>query len=105
MKKELTDKDRWDLAVKLDQILGADLMPDEESAIEQAIEIICPEFTQAVEDENKDVEAWFNSTTPEQRKEFVEDMAKKYQSPSPDSSGTPVFNGKVLRFGEEKKKK
>ena len=103
MKKELTQKERWDLAVKLDQILGADLMPDEEAAIEQAIEIICPEFTQAVEDENQDVEDWFNRTTPEQREEFVEEMKRKYPAPSPDSSGTPVFNGKVLRFGEEKK--
>ena len=104
-KKELTDADRHALAAKLDGILGADLMPDEEEAIEQAIEIICPEYARAVEDDLEEAADWFESTTPDERKKFVEEMEKQYPAPSPDSSGTPVFNGKILRFGEEKKKK
>jgi hypothetical protein len=105
MKKELTDKERWALAAKLDGIIGADLMPEEEDAIEQAIRFISPEFAQAVEDEIQEAADWFDRTTPEERKKYVEETEKKYPAPSPDASGAPpVFGGKILRFGEEKKK-
>lgn len=101
--------DRWALAAKLDQILGADLMPDEEDAIEQAIKIICPEFAKAVEDDIQEAAHWYESTTPEERAKFVEEMEKQYPPPSPDFSGTPAvpptYDGKVLRFGQEKKNK
>ena len=105
MKEELTDKERWELAAKLDRILGADLMPDEEGAIEQAISVICPEYAQAVDDDLQEAADWFDGTTPDERMKFVEEMEKQYPAPSPDASGTPAFNGKILRFGEEKKKK
>lgn len=97
--------DRWALAMKLDAIRGADLDTDEIDAIEQAIQIVCPEYAQALDDAEQESAAWFDSTTPEERAKFVEEMEKQYPPPSPDFSGTPsappVFDGKVLRFGEK----
>lgn len=107
--KELNDQDRYALASKLEHILGADLDPDEEDAIEQAIRLISPEYAAMRDAEEQEAADWFDSTTPEQRREFVDGMEKQYPAPSPDRSGTPavppVFNGKVLRFGNEEKKK
>ena len=107
MKNEHTP-DRWALAMKLDAIRGADLYMDEIDAIEQAIQIVCPEYAQARDDAEQETADWYDSTTPEERAKFVEEQMKKYPPPSPDRSGTPavppVFDGKILRFGEEKKK-
>ena len=96
--KEWNEKERWALAAKLDQILGADLMPDEEDAINDAIRLICPAFADAMEQDIMDAAAAYDRMTAE----------NQYPAPSPDGSGTPAatpsFDGKILRFGEEKKK-
>lgn len=106
--KELNEKDRYALASRLEQILGADLDPDEEDAIEQAIALISPEYAAMRDADEQEAADWFDSTTPEQRKKFVEDMEKQYPAPSHDRSGTPavppVFGGKVLHFGNEENK-
>lgn len=100
--------DRWALAMKLDAIRGADLDMDEIDAIEQAIKIVCPEYAQARDDAEQESADWFDNTTQEERAAFVREMEKQYPAPSPDRSGTPavptVFDGKILRFGEEQKK-
>ena len=93
MKKELTKEERYALAAKLDGILGADLMPDEEAAIEQAIEIISPEFAADTEAELQDAADFFDNATEEDLK-GLDDWAKEKFPPRKD--------GRILRFGEKK---
>lgn len=90
--KELTKEERYALAVKLDGILGANLTPDEEYAIEQAIEIISPEFAQGTADLEKEVDEFFDNATEEDLKR-LDDWAKENFPPRKD--------GSVLRFGEK----
>ena len=107
MKKE-NRPDLWQLAIRLEGVLGADLDPDEEDAIREAIRLICPEYAAMRDRDEQDAVDWFESQTPEQIKEYAKKHGTLYPL-SPDSSGTPavppVFNGKALRFGEEKNKK
>jgi hypothetical protein len=93
--KELTKEERYALAVKLDGILGADLMPEEEAAIEQAIEIISPEFAAGTADLEREAEEFFENATEEDLKK-LDDWAKEKFPPRKD--------GRVLRFGQENKK-
>ena len=106
--KEWNKKERWDLAMKLDGILGADLDPDEVDALLEAMRLISPEYAQMLDDAEQDAADWFDSTTPEERAAFVAEQMKKYPPPSPDFSGTPavppVYDGKVLRFGQKEQK-
>ena len=94
--KDLNNKDRWNLAAKLEGILGADLDADEEDAIRDAIRIVSPEFAAMRDADEADVVDWFETTTPEEQKRFVENELRKAES------GATV-NGKVLRFGQENK--
>lgn len=98
MKKDNTP-DRWALAMKLDAIRGADLDMDEIEAIEQAIQIVCPEYAQARDDAEQESADWFDNTTPEDRAAFVREMERQY----PSADGKEI-SGKTLRFGEEQKK-
>ena len=91
--KELTKEERYALAVKLDGILGADLMPEEEAAIEQAIEFISPEFAAAMMAADDEAGEWFDNATEEDLKK-LDDLAKEKFPPRKD--------GRVLRFGEKK---
>ena len=59
-KKEWTDKERWDLAHKLFQITGADIDDDEEKALYDAISIISPEYWEAIEEREKEMEDFFD---------------------------------------------
>ena len=93
MKKELTKEERYALAAKLDGLLGADLMPDEEAAIEQAIEFISPEFAADTEAELQDAADFFDNATEEDLKK-LDDWAKEKFPPRKD--------GRILRFGEKK---
>ena len=95
--KEWNEKERWALAAKLDQILGADLMPDEEDALKDAIRLISPEFAEMMDEDIRAAAELYDKMT-------AEEMQGRYPPPSPDGSGTPVFNGKILCFGEEKEK-
>lgn len=94
--KELTKEERYALAVKLDGILGAELMPDEEAAIEQAIAIISPEFAEGTAEREREADEFFKNATAEDLKE-LDDWTKKNFPPRKD--------GRILRFGEEAKKK
>lgn len=94
--KEWNDKERWNLAAKLEGILGADLDPDEEDAIRDAIRIVSPEYAASRDEDEAAVVEWFDSTTPEERNRFVEEELRKSES------GVTV-NGNVVRFGQEKK--
>ena len=93
MKKELTKEERYALAAKLDGLLGADLMPEEEAAIEQAIEFISPEFAADTEAELQDAADFFDNATEEDLKK-LDDWAKEKFPPRKD--------GRTLRFGEKK---
>lgn len=87
--------DRWDLAEKLEEILGADLDADEEQAIRDAIRIVSPEFAAMRDEEEADCVDWFENTPYEEQKKFVEEEQRRAES------GTTV-NGRILRFGEKK---
>ena len=106
--KKLNNDDRFALAAKLESILGAsDLDADEQYAIEQAIEIVSPEYFAACNRQMKKSQEWYEKQTPESLAAFVKEQEKEYGL-SPDWSGTPAVpgkvNGKILRFGEGKKK-
>ena len=94
-KKELTNEERYALAAKLDQIMGADLMPDEEAAIEQAIAIICPEYAADTEAEIKEVADWLGNATEKDFKELDDWVNDNFP---------PRKDGTIIRFGQEKKK-
>lgn len=81
--KEWNEKERWALAAKLDQILGADLMPDEEDAIHDAIRLICPQFADAMEQDLLDAAEGYDKMMEEEK------------------NSPPSFNGKILRFGKK----
>lgn len=55
-KKEWTEQERWELAGKLYQIIGADIDYDEEQAIYDAISIVSPTFSDAIEERLQDSE-------------------------------------------------
>ncbi len=89
MKKQLTKEERYTLAVKLDGILGADLLPDEEYALQEAIEIISPEFAAVMEEADREVAEWFEHATEEDLRE-LDEWARREFPPSP--------NGKIIPF-------
>ena len=60
-KKEWNEKERIALAAKLEGILGADLDPDEEQAIRDAISIISPEYAEAIEKDEQETAAWWDA--------------------------------------------
>lgn len=93
--KELTKEERYALAVTLDGILGLDLLPEQETALQRAIEFISPEFAAAMMEADDEAGEWFDSATEEDLKN-LDDWAKKNFPPRKD--------GRILRFGEEKKK-
>lgn len=73
LKRQLkTTEERWALAEKLEQILGADLDVDEADAIHDAIRLICPEFAEMRDDAEEDVVGWFENTPYEEQQRFVE---------------------------------
>lgn len=90
MNKELTDKERWDLAAKLEGILGADLDPDEEEAIEQAIRIICPEYAEGKDTVAQDAAKWYENTTPEQRMEYIKEQISALKDDKQSGNGNVV---------------
>lgn len=94
--KEWNEKERWNLAATLEGILGADLDADEEDAIRDAIRIVSPEFAAMRDEDEAAVVDWFENTPPDEQKRFVEDELRKSES------GVTV-NGKIVRFGQEKK--
>ena len=84
--KEWNEKERWALAAKLDQILGADLMPDEEDALKDAIRLISPQFADMMDEDIREAAEAYGRMVEEEKK------------------NPPTFGGKILRFGEEQKK-
>ena len=82
--KELTKEQRYALAGTLRGILGADITPDEEDALEQAIRIVSPEFAADMDADEREFA------------KIIERDLRENPIPSP--------NGKVIRFGQEKKK-
>lgn len=92
--KELTKKERYDLAVTLDGILGADITPEEDFALRQAIAIVSPEFAAGTEEAEREADEWFANATEEDFKK-LDDWTKENFPPRKD--------GKVIRFGQEKK--
>lgn len=96
MSKEYTEQERWNIAAKLEGILGADLDGDEEDAIQDAIRLICPEYAQMRDDEEQEAADWLDSTTPEQQQKFIEE-----QTGRPFDAAEEYKKYKLL-FGEEK---
>lgn len=95
--KDWNKNDRWNLAAKLEGILGADLDADEEQAIRDAIRIVSPEFAAMRDEEEADVVDWFENTPLDEQRKFVEEEQRRAES------GTTI-NGRVLRFGRENEK-
>ena len=91
----MNEKERFDLASKLEGILGADMDAEEEQAIRDAIRIVSPEFAAMRDEEEADCVDWFENTPYEEQKKFVEEEQRRAES------GTTV-NGNLLRFGEKK---
>lgn len=83
---DINKVDRWELAAKLDGILGADLDQDEEDAIKTAIAIVCPAYAEALEEDIQESADWYDSTTPEERAAFVEEQKAKYAPKIPDDA-------------------
>lgn len=92
--RELTKKERYDLAVTLDGILGLDLQPEQETALQRAIDIISPEFSAVMMEADDEAGEWLENATEEDFKK-LDDWAKENFPPRKD--------GKVIRFGQEKK--
>lgn len=84
MSNNMSEKERWALAAKLESILGAGLEPDEEDAIWDAINIICPGYVEELDRQAEEVADWFDSKTPEEIAQFVKDadaeLAKSKQN-------------------------
>lgn len=55
-KKEFTEQERFDLAQKIYGLIGLDIDYDEEQAIYDAIHIISPEFADAMDERDKELE-------------------------------------------------
>lgn len=91
--KELTKEERYALAVKLDGILGLDLLPEQEDALQKAIDFISPEFSAAMMEADDEAGEWFDNATEEDLKK-LDDWAKENFPPRKD--------GRILRFGEKK---
>ena len=92
---ELTKKERYDLAVTLDGILGLDLLPEQETALQRAIDFISPEFSAAMMAADDEAGEWFDKATEEDLKQ-LDNWAKENFPPRKD--------GRIIRFGGEKKK-
>ena len=91
----MNEKERFDLASKLEGILGADLDADEEQAIRDAIRIVSPEFAAMRDEEEADCVDWFETTPVDEQRKFVEAEQRRAE----DSA---TINGRILRFGEKK---
>ena len=78
MSKEWNKEERWELAMKLDGIIGADIDPDEVDALLDAIRIISPEYAQMLDDMEQEVVEWYENTTDEEKdqqiREFMSEM-------------------------------
>ena len=94
MSKEYTDKERWNIAAKLEGILGADLDVDEEEAIENAIEIICPQYAEAMDAEIRETADWLENTPMEEQIKFIEEQSGRPFDPKAE------YEKYKLRFGE-----
>lgn len=70
--KEWNKDERWELASKLEGILGADIDLDEEEAIRDAIRLICPEFAAMRDEDEREVVDWLENTPIEEQRRFVE---------------------------------
>ena len=72
--KDMNSKERWNLAAKLEGILGADLDADEEAALRDAIRIVSPEFAAMRDADEADAVDWFETTTPEEQKRKIVEL-------------------------------
>lgn len=94
--KEWNKDERWALAEKLEQILGANLDVDEEDAIHDAIRLICPEFAEMRDAAEEDVVDWFENTPFEEQRRFVAEEEEKARRALAEQTGMKLI------FGEKK---
>lgn len=85
MSNNMSEKERWALAAKLESILGAGLEPDEEDAIWDAINIICPGYVEELDRQAEEVADWFDSKTPEEIAQFVKDADAELAKSKPNN--------------------
>ena len=85
--KEFDKAERWELAGKLEGILGADLDMDERDAISDAIRIICPEYAEMRDKQQDEVVSWFENTPIEEQERFVEEEIGKLRFGEKNENG------------------
>ena len=91
--KEWNDDERWALAEKLEGILGADLDPDEEDAIRDAIRLISPQFAELRDAAEEDVVGWFENTPYEEQQRFVAEEEEKARRAIAEQTGMKLIFG------------
>lgn len=75
--KKWDKNERWELAVKLEGIIGADIELNEVEAIRDAIRLFCPEFADMRDREERDVVEWLETTSDEEKEQFVREETEK----------------------------
>ena len=103
-KKEFTKEERWNIAEHLYGVLcGCDLLPEEEDAIEQAMEIVSPEWVEEFERREKEAADWFDKATPEDiaalDKEIEEKLGIKVSTVK-----APEHKNKIIDIDKHRKK-
>lgn len=94
--KEWNKEQRWELALKLEGIIGADIDLDEEEALRDAIRLICPEFAAMRDAAEEDVVGWFENTPIEEQRCFVAEEEEKARRALAEQAGMKLI------FGEKK---
>ena len=100
MKKWNKNK-RWELAIKLEGIIGADIDPDEEEALRDAIRLVCPEFANMRDEEEREVVEWFENTSDEEQEMFVQEEIRKAEQAKREKGASQMIKAELAPWAED----
>ena len=98
--KKWNKNERWELAIKLEGIIGADIDLDEEEALRDAIRLVCPEFAEMRDEEEREVVEWFENTTDEEKELFVQEEMRKMEEAKREREASQIIKAEIAPWAE-----
>ncbi len=99
--KKWNNNERWELAVKLEGIIGADIDLNEEEALRDAIRLISPEFANMRDKQERKIVEWFENTTDEEKELFVQEEMRKTEKAQREQEASQIIKAELEPWAED----